>query len=379
MLIQQLSSKAICPQASILSAPPDSDSFPYLIYRTLSQAEMIWFASDTPVVVDYESGMSVIVLGCPEESYYLDRVLLIEPNVRFGIRALSDLSTVRLHMQQPQSPELPPESLPEAGPGTACELSFQQLYTAFYQECARDFYFRGEQHEAYELVYVDRGKLHNLVAGQDILLHQGQLLLIGQNQWHTQYADEAVSFLTLSFLAHSSALAAISGRAFSPTARASELLAWILEEREQRQYAYDCTESLTRLLLIELLRSAQEQIVSFGAPLPATRDTEQRMLDQVLQIICASISHKLTLQQLADSVHVSTAYLYRLFRAQLGMSPGAYITKLRIDESKLLLREGRLSMGELAKEMGFSSQQHFSRQFRSVTGMTPTEYVRTLR
>lgn len=33
-------------------------------------------------------------------------------------------------------------------------------------------------------------------------------------------------------------------------------------------------------------------------------------------------------------------------------------------------------MGEIAKKLGFSSQQHFSRQFRTVTGMTPSEYVR---
>jgi len=36
-------------------------------------------------------------------------------------------------------------------------------------------------------------------------------------------------------------------------------------------------------------------------------------------------------------------------------------------------------MGEISLRMGFSSQQHFSRQFRTVAGMTPSEYVRTLR
>ena len=61
------------------------------------------------------------------------------------------------------------------------------------------------------------------------------------------------------------------------------------------------------------------------------------------------------------------------------MTPGAYLAKVRMEESKLLLREGTLSMGEIAKQLGFSSQQQFSRQFHAVTGMTPSEYVRTLR
>ena len=55
------------------------------------------------------------------------------------------------------------------------------------------------------------------------------------------------------------------------------------------------------------------------------------------------------------------------------------LSSIRIEESKLLLRDGSLSMGEAAKQLGFSSQQQFSRQFRSVTGMTPSEYVKTLR
>jgi len=82
---------------------------------------------------------------------------------------------------------------------------------------------------------------------------------------------------------------------------------------------------------------------------------------------------------LADEAHISTTYLHRLFRSQLGMTPGTYIAKIRAEESKLLLRSGTLSMGEIAKKLGFSSQQHFSRQFRTVTGMTPSEYVRSLR
>ena len=63
----------------------------------------------------------------------------------------------------------------------------------------------------------------------------------------------------------------------------------------------------------------------------------------------------------------------------MGQSFSDYVIQFRIEESKLLLRGGALSMGEIAKKLSFSSQQHFSRQFRTVTGMTPSEYVRSLR
>ena len=264
--------------------------------------------------------------------------------------------------------------------GTGSELKLERLYTFFYQECASDFYFRGEQHEAFELVYVDRGELHNLAGGADVLLRQQQLMLIGRNVWHMQYADRPVSFLTVSFRAAELPCSRLTGRALSLTARQIGLVRQMLEAHGAESYAYDCVESLLKLLLADLLRGLDRQPSADAAqPLPATSHTERRIVDRLVQLISARAGEKLSLQALADEAHISTTYLHRLFRSQLGISPGAYIAKIRIEESKLLLRGGALSMGEIAKKLGFSSQQHFSRQFRTVTGMTPSEYVRSLR
>ena len=65
-----------------------------------------------------------------------------------------------------------------------------------------------------------------------------------------------------------------------------------------------------------------------------------------------------------------------------GPKDGVEITDLGMEgepESVKAYYEGAATMGEIAKKLGFSSQQHFSRQFRTVTGMTPSEYVRSLR
>ena len=61
------------------------------------------------------------------------------------------------------------------------------------------------------------------------------------------------------------------------------------------------------------------------------------------------------------------------------MPPGKYIIRIRLEECKTLLREGELPMGEIAEKMGFSSAQHFSKQFRSCFGISPSQYVRSLR
>ena len=80
-------------------------------------------------------------------------------------------------------------------------LEVRAIYTLFYQEKERGFLFKGESHDLIELVYVDKGELHNVVNGADTLLSQGEMMLYAPGFWHMQYADLDVepSFITVSF------------------------------------------------------------------------------------------------------------------------------------------------------------------------------------
>ena len=381
MQIRNLSSSHIWQFGQILSVVPET-GFSVRQLEVHSGAAIEEFRADGPVILDYISGMPLLVIYEADNFalYYLDRPFALLPGVHFSIATLEETCRVDCF-----TAEHVPLVFVAEHPGGQFQadtnsLKLDRLCTFFYQECARDFYFRGEQHAAMELVYVDCGELHNLVGGTDILLRQQQMLLIDRNVWHMQYADLPVNFLTVSFRTEpSTPCSALSGRRFELTEQQIALLRQMLAENNTAEYANDSTESLLRLLLISLLRSDQTRRSGRPKVLPATSHTEQRIADQLIQTISAHSGQKLTLQQLADSAHISTTYLHRIFRTQLGMTPGNYLAKVRMEESKLLLRDGALSMGEIAKQLGFSSQQQFSRQFRAVTGMSPTEYVRTLR
>lgn len=382
MQIHQLTATDLVPGANILPGLPDDGMFSSSLRLNFhAQAPVEQFVSSVPVVIEYETGMPLLILypDLEQRIFYLDRLIQIEPNTPFSIAALSDSCTVSLHLPRKDalqtSSVLPALALQD----TLSELKATRLLTFFYQECASNFYFRGEQHTAYELVYVDRGLLHNLVSGQDIVLKQKEFMLIDRQEWHTQYSDQPVSFLTISFLAQNNTLSAMSNKVFSPTGRETTLLCQMLQEDTQNMYSFDCLDSLLRLFLVELLRSVPNHPAASAARYPATSHTERAIVDQLIQIVSSTSGKPLSLPSLAASAHISVTYLHRLFQTHLGMSPGKYIQKIRIEECKLLLRSGTLSMGEIAKQLGFSSQQHFSRQFRSVTGMTPSEYTRSLR
>ena len=68
-----------------------------------------------------------------------------------------------------------------------------------------------------------------------------------------------------------------------------------------------------------------------------------------------------------------------LFHKNLQISPGEYIRRAKLQESKLMIREGKMNFTEIAQVLQYSTVHHFSRQFKEKFGITPTEYARSIR
>jgi len=84
----------------------------------------------------------------------------------------------------------------------------------------------------------------------------------------------------------------------------------------------------------------------------------------------------LGVQQLAAQAGVSEVYFRREFKECFGMSPRAYIRKIRMENAKLLLETGYYPVGEVALRCGFDSISYFSSEFHKVTGRTPSAYAK---
>lgn len=77
---------------------------------------------------------------------------------------------------------------------------------------------------------------------------------------------------------------------------------------------------------------------------------------------------------IAEVVNMSYSHLSVLFSTEEGVTLERYIIAQRIERAKELLSYGQKSMSEISDELGYRSPQHFSGQFRNVTGMSPTQY-----
>lgn len=81
------------------------------------------------------------------------------------------------------------------------------------------------------------------------------------------------------------------------------------------------------------------------------------------------------LDELAERLEVSKAHLIRSFTKKTGISPGKYITRVRIEYAKLLLQDEDASITYVAEASGFANANYFAKVFRRETGMSPSEYL----
>lgn len=108
----------------------------------------------------------------------------------------------------------------------------------------------------------------------------------------------------------------------------------------------------------------------------AVRHNSRRPIDKAMEIVHRYFAEDVSLQSVAQRVHVSPGYLSRLFTRIAGTSFTAYLTETRIERAKTLLSGGSMKVSEVAHSVGYADHAYFSRVFRKQTGMSPEEYHR---
>lgn len=347
----------------------------------LNEKEALVMRTTGPTWLNAMSGMCVLSVsadGTNYLQYYLDKPIRLVSGIYFALNAFQGNACAL--MQADSAPE-------DLGTQTSKQIRIDRtlrvdgIYTFFYQEKEPGFLFPGEVHPMPELTYVDQGELHSVVDGQDLLLKQGELVLYGANQWHMQYADIGVApqFVTISFDIHGNDLKPLQNRKFTATQQAAQLLQSMLKEQERMDaYSNDIIVSQMNQLLLLLLREADQPSGNKLQNANAYHN-ENEIIRQAQQYIAAHIREKLSVPMVAKQVDVSSSYLTVLFHKNLQISPGEYIRRIKLQESKQMIRENNLNFTQIAAALQYSTVHHFSRQFKEKFGITPTEYAKSVR
>jgi AraC-like DNA-binding protein len=103
----------------------------------------------------------------------------------------------------------------------------------------------------------------------------------------------------------------------------------------------------------------------------------QRIVARLVEYIEANLGEPLSLVQIAAQADISVRHMSRAFKASTGMAPHDYVVKRRVNKATELIREGELSLVDIAISVGFSSHAHMAAAFRRVGQRAPSLFRNT--
>lgn len=282
-------------------------------------------------------------------------------------------------------------------------LRIEKLYSLHYFQFAAGYIFPGEKHNFWEMVYIDRGEADIGAGKQVIRLRQGQMIFHRPNEFHSIWANSATgpNIMVLSFGCTWGALKTLSGRALTLDAHMRGLLRQLIAEGKQcfgpvldisGQRALTPIESapagsqqmialLLEQILLLLFRQTQEGQEAPKQEAPHLTDEQNAadLTNQLTGLMREHLDGSLSFEEICRQSGLSQTALKACFRRYNRMGVMEYYQRLRIEEARRLLREGRLNVTQTAEALGYSSIHAFSRQFKRLMGVTPLNYLRTIR
>lgn len=149
---------------------------------------------------------------------------------------------------------------------------------------------------------------------------------------------------------------------------------------QTHEYLMEIKENIkscsTKEDLYLFLTSALETIFESAQASEKRQGEYKDEIDKAIKYIHQNYHRKISLASLADYVNLSSGYLCRLFKAEVGISVTNYINELRMKKAMELIKkqEKEVSLKEIAISVGIDDQLYFSRLFRKYYGMAPSEY-----
>lgn len=144
------------------------------------------------------------------------------------------------------------------------------------------------------------------------------------------------------------------------------------EARRGGSCNFPYVHAMTRALVLHLMQAFR----SGSNSVPETQSDSGLRLDAMLDFIDSRLTDPLRIEEMAERAGVSRAHFIRRFRDVTGMSPHRYVTLRRIEKAKERLLGTRDGLAQIALDVGFGNQSHFTQVFHSLTGQTPSQFRR---
>lgn len=277
-------------------------------------------------------------------------------------------------------------------------LSVSEIVTIHYQKLTKNYVFPNEEHDFWELIYCDKNQVMVCVCGQERLLKKGEILFIKPNDLHSVLGDGNFdsNIFIVSFVCKSRTMTYFKDKRFKVPEDARYLLSAIMTEAKQTFIIPDFNPNLSKLepkekaniggaqliknnleeLLIKLIRAETTKPTSSEIFISKIENSSS-LEDEIVKLLQDNVYGNITLDKIANILHYGKTTICKTFKRKTSYSIINYYLKLKIDESKKLIRQNH-NFSEIAELLCFDSLPHFTKTFKKLTQMTPREYKNSI-
>jgi len=249
-------------------------------------------------------------------------------------------------------------------------------------------------HDDYEIYYLLEGKRHFFIKNKVYDIKKGDLVFIEKNEIHKTFDAGSpfhqrilINFKT-SYLNNIlveannyDLLSCFHGNTYilrlNPEQQkyVESLLSKLLTEYN---YPINSSSIYLKIMLTEFLINADRLFEKSPSCHIETANPTHKKISEIIAYINKNYVENLTLDFLSKRFFISTYYLSRTFKKITGLNLNMYVNTIRIKQAQKILLCTALSITNVSEEVGYDSITHFGRVFKSITGVSPLKYKKTL-
>ncbi len=246
------------------------------------------------------------------------------------------------------------------------------------------YVYSRHQHPGYEVILVDCGVYRCLLNAAELVLDEGEILVVKPGDWHQDFLTPPVSYYGLGF--H---LAGEHGVGVPPPAlfvdqieperqvvRGARGVFWpIVKKIYEEHHVGDKISSHVQDALLDeffwrLLRALPDNALS-GELLDVSPSAG--FAKNIMRLFQSKVSESFSINEIAHALNMSASTLTRKCAQSLGMSPKRAFMVSKMQRAKVLLQSTSMSIKEISEFLRFKDQYHFSKVFKRLEGHPPSE------
>lgn len=278
-------------------------------------------------------------------------------------------------------------------------IVIKNIVTLHYFEFERNFLFKGERHDFWEMVYADKGPLQIVADDEEITLLPGECYFHKPNEFHIHKADgiKAPNIFVITFVCESERMNVFESKRIKVPDKFKSIISKIIDEGKRTFDLPFNNPNLKQLQLLDdgivggqqMIRIYLEQLLILLLRYECNREkndvfvseklTTEKLAEKMLKKLDSMVYENVSVEQFCRGMNYSKVYLSKVFLKNYGCTIKTYINKIKIEEAKKLIREHNYNFTQISDQLCFSNPLYFSRVFKRVTSMSPSEYKNSVK